>query len=383
VDLPCEFCVSRGIANDCWKRKGPKTEGRLIPSRPITIYDPLIDQEERQELQYLYSLDYFADRGMFTMILLAKQFCWRYGLSITHRGLRHAMLANAFTWHGHNCQLSKRHLSQACKALSRKVKQPAKIDEGDLFSSFLVALWYEYNPWTKNNFTKHAWGILAIMKHLCRTATNNVPSTPFAAFWPLVRDEILRVTESLDGRSVSLYAEFREILGPKTIEQRYRYEKELLRHSTAVFAGNYLASELDWMVARLPLLLSQHETIYMKRLRKEYYHIDPHLESLLVDSWAVSGSTIQQGLEAKLEPENKTVRQNSRESSVFTWWVCGLVGLLLLRLSTRALGAVTITQGLCSSEAIADAKSIISICKQPEEFARDSEMSKFPDALFC
>jgi hypothetical protein len=73
---------------------------------------------------------------------------------------------------------------------------------------------------TTATFTMHVNGVLQIMRLL---ATKTMP---LITFWPLIRDEILWTADHLGMKTLidSSAHDFRQLLGPKSIDQRKKYE---------------------------------------------------------------------------------------------------------------------------------------------------------------
>lgn len=196
-------------------------DASLTPSKPITMYDPLDDQETLQELGMLYDKRLLKYRGRVIVVLLAKAFVSCYGQWISHRGLRHAVLTHTC---GTHIIRSHIHALRAYQYLRQKLNSPTEIDDADLFTSFLLALC----PSPNNNLWIHTNGILAIMKHLSKLDQTDRHSTPLSELWPLIRDELLSEVIVRDSEGyVRLREGFKEVLGPEEIHQRKWYKRNI------------------------------------------------------------------------------------------------------------------------------------------------------------
>ena len=202
VDLPCEFCRSRNIPQPCIKLWGPKTESRLVPSRPIMPYDSDITQEECHLLLCIYTEVAHSSDAKFL-----SAFVCLFGPSINHRPLRHAIIGVYHT-------VAKEHIGYAYDALLRNLREPSKVDEGDLFTAQFLAL-IDFRV----NFNEHVNRVLSIMRYLA----GRVAKSPL---WFVFRDILtidwLITAEWRRRRSSTSFASMlylNEILGPPTCQQ--------------------------------------------------------------------------------------------------------------------------------------------------------------------
>lgn len=184
---------------------------------------------------------------------------------------------------------------RALTSLTRKLENPRSIDEGDLFCAAILAQW-SLKTGDREKFDRHAGGVLAIMKFLSEKEKNRAFSSVFRTLWPLVRDQITTAAEFRHygtlrglGRSFQsvegLYRDFRLILGPKTIEQRYHFCDQIhqskpndpplhLVHRMAALGLQRMETSLEVFLASI------------SRTRLSSDILSPYIESSLVDCFA-------------------------------------------------------------------------------------------------
>jgi len=91
-----------------------------------------------------------------------------FGPFIDHPTLRHATLAYCTASYDIIDPLQHlRHATSACSALRRKLNDPTTLDEGDLFASFLLALWARASQHF-GALASNMLGFTLIMKQLFR-----------------------------------------------------------------------------------------------------------------------------------------------------------------------------------------------------------------------
>jgi hypothetical protein len=179
----CEFCMSRGFT-DCRKLKGPKTEARaVLPSRPITMYDPSIDERDLQTLRDLYR----RSRNDMALILIQELGCTLfscYGRTISHTGLRHAVLANLYAVSEGPSENSLLHVAKATIELRQKLSSNAHVDDADLYVSVLLAIWHFHHGDEVSAALIHMEGAENLMLHLL----SETGESPLRILWPRVRE---------------------------------------------------------------------------------------------------------------------------------------------------------------------------------------------------
>ena len=95
----------------------------------------------------------------FELTALARILGQVYGQSIAHQSLRPAIILNAVYHENNTLQaqiLAVESLQLALHALGQKLKDPSKLDEGDLFTAFLLAM----SSMKLKDFLKHSLGVI-------------------------------------------------------------------------------------------------------------------------------------------------------------------------------------------------------------------------------
>lgn len=373
------------------RRRLPKPVTMLFPLKPITRYDPTINQEELYGLLYIHDYPVII-RGRIIATLLANRIFAHYDRSIVHRGLRYALLAHAY-WLDHSTMStggaqSTRYINQACQTLRRKLDDPGTVDEGDLFCAFLVAMWYEnesfkgHNPYAAAAFATNAEGVLAIMQHLFTTRNDEFLTSPFAVFWPFMRDEILRSTyESIQNkmrfvenqyyslqsdRRDTLFRQFSQLLGPSTLEQRWLYQQALLANNDSRTVRTSNQCDILYLPSEVMGLLTCHEIMYVEKSRTLDSGWTAWDDSILAESQYYSSPIIQQKAEMSIEERRACVSIIPYSRYLLCWALETKISLQLLHLSTATLQSHSVCQSLSSSESVALALSILSLCHELE-----------------
>jgi hypothetical protein len=384
-NLPCEHCTLHNLP-DCIKRLGPKTEARLSPPTPIKVTDPSISHADVACLQYLYSNNTKILCGSIKLDVLAR-LCGRvYGLAIGQRGLRHMIIAILMSKSRSHPQVpealdnpkfdalpsetEQRHIDIVMGDLTKKLSNPADVEESDILVAYLLAVWSEDVDSSATDV--HIEGVIAIMRHLQRKMGDSFSTSPMAPFWALLRDEILWRKR----KSPSFYRlcqEFRDILGPKTVQQRQRYERELraammvdIKHpNPKIFFGRTMYSSIH--------TLMESAKIINERFHYQRTDSDPLIESVLVELHVEQVLLEQRGHESLLELE---LRPLNKGHYVEDWKVeltiierlHDLIAIYVCRLATLGLEARTVTDGLESTEGQAAAAMLKSVIKRARAF---------------
>ena len=133
-------------------------------------------------LQYGYSDEYHANFSVEPSLfrVLASQF----SRAIQSPSLRYAVLACVAEWI--SGERSKEYLLMARRTLSKKLLDPRRIDEADLFAAYLLCL---YQPYGTPQATRHFNGCLAIYNFLLRKYPT--PSPVLKVYGPFVVDQVV------------------------------------------------------------------------------------------------------------------------------------------------------------------------------------------------
>ena len=291
-----------------------------------------------------------------------------YTPSITHPGLRNMIIALLLSSSGsqnsrYPTLLEQRHVDITIGTLTQKLSNPSEIDEGDIFVSYLLAVWYINIDPTAIDI--HVQGLFAIMRHLSQNV--EFTTSPMSPFWALLRDEILWLTRR-SNNCRRICRDFRDILGPKTIQQRQTYENELrtaaqFRHPNAkVFYGRNMYTSVHTLMDSARIL-DQHDLSTH----------DPLIESVLVELHVehrlVKEKRHEDFLESEIAPLQKGqyVKDHHVELTVIER-LHDLIVLHVCRLTTIALEATSIQQGLYSAEAMIEATSLLSVLRRASAF---------------
>lgn len=302
------------------------------------------------------------------MDVLARVLSRVYTPSITHPGLRNIIIAHLMSSSGsreskYPTLLEQGHVDITIRTLVQKLSHPSEIDEGDIFVSYLLAVWYINIDPTAINI--HVQGLFAIMRHLSQRV--GFTTSPMAPFWALLRDEILWLTR----RSNNCYRicqDFREILGPKTIQQRQTYENELrtaaqfCRPNSKVFYGRTMNSSVHTFMDTARIL-DQHELSTQNPL-VESVLVELHIEHRLVEE-----KRHEDFLESELAPlQNGQYVKDYHVELTIIERLYELIFLHVCRLTIIALEATSIQQGLHSTEATVSTTSLLSVLRRAREF---------------
>ena len=286
-ESPCHCCLLYNLA-PCVKRLGPKIQARPSWPESIATYDVSIPAEDAASLHYLYSSDTNILCGSIKLDVLARMLARIYSPSIRHSGLRNIIIALMMSKSGSRTSyspspLEQQHVDITLRELSQKLSNPSTIDEGDIFVSYLLAVWY--GEVDSAAIKVHVQGLFAIMRHLSQNP--EFFNSPMAPFWALLRDEILWLTRKSADFS-RICQDFRDILGPKTIQQRQKYEQELRAagpfNSPAekVFRGRSMYTSVHTMVESAKIVRQCQISVH-----------DPLVESVLVEL-QVESSLVEQ-----------------------------------------------------------------------------------------
>lgn len=264
----------------------------------------------------------------------------------------------------------RHHVDIVLGELTKKLSNPADVEESDILVAYLLAVWSEDVDSSATDV--HIEGVLAIMRHLQRKMGDSFSTSPMAPFWALLRDEILWRKR----KSPSFYRlcqEFRSILGPKTVQQRQRYELELraammvdIKHpNPKIFFGRTMYSSIH--------TLMESSKIINERFQLPGSVQDPLIESVLVELHVEQVLLEQRGHESLLELELKPL---SGGNYVEDWRVeltiierlHDLIAIYVCRLATLGLEARTVREGLESTECQAAAAMLKSVVKRARAF---------------
>jgi len=377
-ELPCEFCTLHNLSTPCLKLLGPKTQAQqqnLVPSKPFPPVDPNVPSEDLSALQYLYSNDTRILCGSVKLDVLARLLARTYSPTIEPSGLRHMIIAHLMSKSGirtrpnHPTEEEGNHVGIALHELSVKLSSNRPdIDESDILISYLLAIWSgEINS---SAAEVHIKGVLQIMRHVARKFGGNISSSPMAPLWGLLRDEILWLTRK-SSRSSQLYNELHSILGPKTIQQRQRYEAELRgamltpcdKHVKVLFGRS--------MHTSIHTLVEVARCLDRRRANPSVH--DPLVDSVLVELHVEQLSLSEKGheplLARELEPLDRGEYVKDWRDEANVLMRChDLIVLYSCRLTILALRAGTIKEGLESREGKETCRTLIAVLKRAKEF---------------
>jgi len=332
-----------------------------------------VPSEDLASLHYLYTNNTPILCGTIKLDVLARVFARVYGPSMTHGGLRHIIIALLMSRSGtrtSGCAVEQRHVDGTFAELARKLSSPSNIHESDIFVAYLLALWSgDIDPAATE---VHVEGVVAIMRHLWRKLGSEFLRSPMAPFWALLRDEILWLTRKSNNYQ-RLCEEFRNMLGPKTVQQRERYERELrgamIRYSQdpnpKIFFGRSMGTSVHTMM-ELARIIDQ-------RYPDQWSIQDPLIESILVELHIEQHTIEQQRNEERLDVELKPLQlgnyvENCDVELDVTERIHDLVVLYVCRLATLGLEAPSIPHGLRSSEGVATSSALLSVLRRGRAF---------------
>ena len=341
------------------------------------MYDS-IPSEDAVSLHYLYSDDTNILCGSIKLNVLARVLARIYGPAICHSGLRNMIIALLISKSGTRASKyptlsEQRHVDITLRELTHKLSNPSEIDEGDIFVSYMLAIWY--GDIDSTAIEVHVQGLFAIMQHLSRKKTFS--SSPMAPFWALLRDEILWLTRK-SGNCSKLCQDFRDIIGPKTIHQRQKYENELRTAANLplsaekVFYGRSMYTSVHTM-------LESAKIIDQRQLFGDSL-IESVLVELQVEYQMVERKHHEDFLDLELSPlERGEYVENWKEEQTIIGRLHDLIVLNVCRLAAISLEAASIQQGLRSPKGIAVVNFIgLNITKNQGFFSgRNSGLQSF------
>ena len=321
------------------------------------MYDS-IPSEDAASLHHLYSNDTNILCGSVKLDVLARVLARIYGPSISHPGVRNMIIALSMSKSGsrtskYPTMSEQRHVDITFRELTKKLSNPSEIDEGDIFVSYLLAVWN--GDIDSAAIEVHVQGLFAIMRHLSQNITFS--SSPLAPFWALLRDEILWLTRKSANCS-KMCQDFRDILGPKTIQQRQRYENELRaaadfrRSGAKVFYGRSMYTSVHTMMESARIINQCQSSVH-----------DPLIESVLVELQVeyrlVEQKHHEHFLDLELSPLQRGEYVKSwKEELTIIGRLHDLIVLNVCRLAAISLEAVSIQQGLRSPRGIEASTSL-------------------------
>jgi hypothetical protein len=356
---------------------GPKTKVQLFPTCSISPYDASIPSEDGAYLHYIYSNDTGILCGSIKLDVLARVLARVYSPSIPDPGLRHVIIALLMSksrlkknsrW---PTDSEKRHVDIAFGELQKRLSSPDEMDECAIFVAYLLSMWSRDNI-DSDAAEVHIDGVVAIMRHLSGKLGSTFSTSPMAPFWALLRDESLWLTRKSDSCR-RLCQDFHDILGPKTILQRQRYEDELrgamlpqLRIPQAkVFFGRNMYTSVHTMIESAKIINHLHTLQASAQ--------DPLIESIVVELRVEQRLVEQKHHEPIFDLELKALEGGGY---VTDWHVelnlieriHDLLVLNVCRLATISLEAVSIRHRLSSPEGIAASTSLISVLQRARAF---------------
>jgi len=294
-ELPCEFCQSRGIREPCIKRWGPKKEMSVYPSRSISRYDGTIPLEDVQTLQFTYYHGMSWNDLQTHLSELIRKLSFHFQPSIVHAGFRHSVLACCYREKYKDSEptdTERQHMVRAVQGLRRALEDKNSVNGGDMFTSFFLTLWLTRTREIEQ-FELSSYAIVELMKLLSERRQSSPALETFSAYWPIVRDQIMTIAEfRVLQRKLSfeiliqLYKRFREVVGPKTVQQvQSSFEGQLggakydgstisrLRRSTSLTSVRLITS--------LQLLCAQPFSVWANQDSDHYAYV----EAFLVDCY--------------------------------------------------------------------------------------------------
>ena len=338
--------------------------------KSIPIYELSVSSEDLASLHYLYTNNTPVLCGTLKLDVVARLFSRVYGPSIPYRGLRHIIIAlfmsrsGTRTAAGCPSLVEQRHVDVAFAELSRKLSNPTEIHESDIFIAYLLALWSgDVDPAATE---VHIEGVVAIIRHLSREMGCQFLSSPMGPFWALLRDEILWLTRKWNNYH-RLCQDFRDILGPKTVQQRQKYESGLRIATLSqpqytngkIFFGRSIYTSVHTLIELAKII----DRGYLRSVE------DPIIESILVELHIEQNSIEQQGHETLLDLDLMSLQHGEYVSD----WkiearvvehIHDLIILYLCRLATLALEAPSIEDGLGSSAGVAASAALLwTLCR--------------------
>ena len=265
----------------------------------------------------------------------------------------------------------RRHMDIVFGELGRKLSNPMELDEGDIFVAYLLAIWSgDMDPATREI---HLKGVVAMMRQMSkRMGGVEFSRSPLAPFWALLRDEVLLLTR----KSINcndFCQEFRDILGPKTIQQRQLYENELRdvmtpqfqSSSHKVFHGRIMHSSIHTLMDAARFI--------NQRYPLRHYSEEPLLESVLVELHVEQILLEQMGHESFLDLELRELKGGGylmdwhKEATIIER-LHDLIGLYVCQITTIALSAESVPEGLWSANGMRACASLLAVIRRARTF---------------
>jgi len=271
---------------------GPRTEERTstaifveVPGLIPTAEDAVIDVQDGQILQFVYSPNFQYVLWGASLTRLFKIFSATFGRSIAKPSLRQAILAwgAAFTPLPDHSGYDRMHecSKRAIKSIATKIT--ATFEEADLFATFLLALLSAvYHDLI--TFQKHIYTFITIAREIRQRTGHNKCQLHLSTFWPLARDMILE--------SFRLFPVQRAIVRPMVINFCYECHgtigpQSLIRRADYLweFFGfdptrEYAFSQVVWTYSRL-LRVSFRATVYRQLVGEA--NMDPLIGSTVLE----------------------------------------------------------------------------------------------------
>lgn len=360
----------------CIKRLGPKTEAQLSLTKSVPIYDPSIPPEDVACLQYLYSTDMEILCGSIKLNVLARTLARLYGPSVSYPGLRHMIIALFISKSGirttstYPTESGQSHVDIVIRELGQRLSNPIEIDESDIFVAYMLALWSGQTSLTAAEI--HVEGVIAIMRHVSHKLGHLFHASPMVPFWALLRDEIFWLIRK-SNNFYRMCQDFRDILGPKTIQQRQRYENELRAaiiptfhpFDAKVFFGRSMHTSVHTMMESAKIINQRYPLQILSQ--------DPPIESVLVELRVEQLLLEQKGYELILELELAPLQygdyvEDWRMEFTIVHQLHDLLVLNICRLASIALEAPSIQEGLSSPKGIAASASLVSLLRKGRAF---------------
>ena len=300
-----------------------------------------------------------------------------YGPSIIHPALRHAIIALLISKSGTRTtsmcptQRERQHVDISFAKLAQRLANPVEVDESDIFAAYMLAIW-SINIDDSANTEIHIAGVIAIMHHLSQKLGSVFFASPMAPFWALLRDEIIWLTRKSDKYHQNC-RDFRDVLGPKTIQQRLKYENELrgamiprvTAPNTKIFFGRSMHTSVHTMIESARIIDELHQP--------QVHQPDPIIESIVVELHVEQRLMETKGHQTLLDVELMPIEKGEyvkdwRLELTIVERIHNLVVLYVCRLTTIALEAPSIEHGLCSLEGVAASTSLISLLRKARAF---------------
>jgi hypothetical protein len=300
--------------DNCVKTYGQKREERAaerqdVP-RELSLYDPSIQPSQVMSLQSVWSghaqdtvpLPFRAELTHFLFRILALKF----GRCIIHVPLRHAMMA-VFD---RDRTARYRYKDLALSELHERMGNPAVLNEGDLFTTFVLAFCERTDNSELRDLIKR---FIVVMRQLLSYAEGSVKGFELSVFWPFAQDcfRWMHKTILLDGPG-SLLPNCRQIVGFLSFRQWLAYVQAFnsltAKHGTSASLFALRDVQSDEFVKGGPystmffhnthlLRLLERRLAFLRGLGVEY--VDPYydrylreiqldLNAMTMQSWTVA-----------------------------------------------------------------------------------------------